>query len=384
MFLIHGYLHTMKGAPIADGFIEMQDGHIVSVGPMSELTDVPAGAVDLKGATVTPGFIDAHCHIGIEEDSIGPMGSDCNEATDPCTPHLRVIDAVNPRERCYSEAVDAGITSVVTCPGSANPIGGTILAMKTVGTRVDDMVLLENAGIKFALGENPKRVYKGKNQLPSTRMGTAAIIREQLIKAQKYLEKKEKAQEDPSKPEPEFNMKCEALIPLLKRQVKAHFHCHRADDIYTAIRIGREFHLDYILVHCTEGYLIAEDIAKEGIPAICGPLLTARSKPELSNATTANPGVLAKAGVLTAICTDHDVIPMPLLPTSAGFAVGEGMDYEEALRAITINPAKICKIDSRVGSLEKGKDADILVFDGDPLAVANKPKMVFVDGKQVK
>ena len=384
MFLIHGYLHTMKGAPVADGFIEMQDGHIVSVGPMSELTDVPAGAVDLKGATVTPGFIDAHCHIGIEEDSIGPMGSDCNEATDPCTPHLRVIDAVNPRERCYSEAVDAGITSVVTCPGSANPIGGTILAMKTVGTRVDDMVLLENAGIKFALGENPKQVYKGKNQLPSTRMGTAAIIREQLIKAQKYLEKKEKAQEDPSKPEPEFNMKCEALIPLLKRQVKAHFHCHRADDIYTAIRIGREFHLDYILVHCTEGYLIAEDIAKEGIPAICGPLLTARSKPELSNATKANPGVLAKAGVLTAICTDHDVIPMPLLPTSAGFAVGEGMDYEEALRAITINPAKICKIDSRVGSLEKGKDADILVFDGDPLAVANKPKMVFVDGKQVK
>ena len=198
------------------------------------------------------------------------------------------------------------------------------------------------------------------------------------------MEKKEKAQEDPSKPEPEFNMKCEALIPLLKRQVKAHFHCHRADDIYTAIRIGREFHLDYILVHCTEGYLIAEDIAKEGIPAICGPLLTARSKPELSNATKANPGVLAKAGVLTAICTDHDVIPMPLLPTSAGFAVGEGMDYEEALRAITINPAKICKIDSRVGSLEKGKDADILVFDGDPLAVANKPKMVFVDGKQVK
>ena len=185
MFLIHGYLHTMNGSPIKDGFIEMRDGHIASVGSMADLSNAPSDAVDLKGATVTPGFIDAHCHIGIEEDSIGPMGSDCNEATDPCTPHLRVIDAVNPRERCYSEAVDAGITSVVTCPGSANPIGGTILAMKTVGTRVDDMVLLENAGIKFALGENPKRVYKGKNQLPSTRMGTAAIIREQLIKTQK-------------------------------------------------------------------------------------------------------------------------------------------------------------------------------------------------------
>ena len=212
MFLIHGYLHTMNGSPIKDGFIEMRDGHIASVGSMADLSNAPSDAVDLKGATVTPGFIDAHCHIGIEEDSIGPMGSDCNEATDPCTPHLRVIDAVNPRERCYSEAVDAGITSVVTCPGSANPIGGTILAMKTVGTRVDDMVLLENAGIKFALGENPKRVYKGKNQLPSTRMGTAAIIREQLIKTQKYLEKKEKAAADPSKAEPEFNMKCEALI----------------------------------------------------------------------------------------------------------------------------------------------------------------------------
>ena len=312
------------------------------------------------------------------------MGSDGKVATDPCTPHLRVIDAVNPRERCYSEALEAGVTSVVTCPGSANPIGGTILAMKTVGSRVDDMVLLENAGIKFALGENPKRVYKGKNQLPSTRMGTAAIIREQLIKAQKYLAKKEKAAADPTREEPEFNMKCEALIPLLKRQVKAHFHCHRADDIYTAIRIGREFQLDYILVHCTEGHLIADDIAKEGIPAICGPLLTARSKPELSNATVANPGVLSKAGVLTAICTDHDVIPMPLLPTSAGFAVGAGMDYEEALRAITMNPAKICKLDDRVGSLEAGKDADILVFEGDPLAVANRPKMVFVNGIQVR
>ena len=384
MYLIHGFLYTMAGPAIPDGFVEIQNGKIVSVGAMSELPNTPLDAVDLKGANVTPGFIDAHCHIGIEEDSIGPMGSDCNEATDPCTPHLRVIDAVNPRERCYSEALEAGVTSVVTCPGSANPIGGTILAMKTVGSHVDDMVLLENAGIKFALGENPKRVYKGKNQLPSTRMGTAAIIREQLTKAQKYLAKKEKAAADPTREEPEFNMKCEALIPLLKRQVKAHFHCHRADDIYTAIRIGREFQLDYILVHCTEGHLIADDIAKEGIPAICGPLLTARSKPELSNATVANPGVLSKAGVLTAICTDHDVIPMPLLPTSAGFAVGAGMDYEEALRAITMNPAKICKLDDRVGSLEAGKDADILVFEGDPLAVANRPKMVFVNGIQVR
>ena len=366
MILIHGCLHTMNGSPIADGFIEIQGERIVSVGPMSDLPQVPADAVDLKGATVTPGFIDAHCHIGIEEDTIGPMGADCNEATDPCTPHLRVIDAVNPRERCYAEAVDAGITSVVTCPGSANPIGGTILAMKTVGTRVDDMVLLENAGIKFALGENPKRVYKGKNQLPSTRMGTAAVIREQLIKAQKYLEKKEKAQADPSRHEAAFNMKCEALIPLLKRQVKAHFHCHRADDIYTAIRIGREFCLDYILVHCTDGHLIAEDIAKEGVPAICGPLLTTRSKPELGNSTMANPGILSKAGVLTAICTDHDVIQMPPLPTSAGFAVGSGMHYEHARRAITINPAEIRKLHDRVGSLERGKDADILVFDGDP------------------
>lgn len=384
MFFIHGVLHTMAGPVLEDGFFEIQDGKIAKVGPMSQLTGIPSGAVDLKGAVVTPGFIDAHCHIGIEEDSIGPMGSDCNEMTDPSTPHLRVIDAVNPRERCYSEAVDAGVTTVVTCPGSANPIGGTILAMKTVGSRVDDMAILENAGIKFALGENPKRVYQGKKQLPSTRMGTAAVIREQLIKAQKYLEKKEAAAADSSKSEPEFNMKCEALIPLLKREVKAHFHCHRADDIYTAIRLGREFSLDYILVHCTEGHLIAEDIAKEGVPAICGPLLTTRSKPELSNSTQANPGALSKAGVLTAICTDHDVIPMPLLPTSAGFAVGAGMDYEEALRAITINPAKICKLDGRVGSLEEGKDADILVFDGDPLAVANKPKMVFVNGIQVK
>ncbi len=321
MFLIHGHLYPMTGSSIPDGFLEIADGKIASVGSMSDLTTIPDDAIDLNGATVTPGFIDAHCHIGIEEDSIGPMGSDGNEATEPCTPQLRVIDAVNPRERCYSEAVDAGITCVVTCPGSANPIGGTILAMKTVGERVDDMAVLENAGIKFALGENPKRVYKSKNQMPSTRMGTAAIIREQLIKAKIYLDKKEKAAQDPTKPEPEFNMKCEALIPLLKRQVKAHFHCHRADDIYTAIRIAKEFSLDYILVHCTEGYLIADDLARENASAICGPMLTARSKPELSNASLINPGKLSKAGVLTAICTDHDVIPMPLLPTSAGFAV---------------------------------------------------------------
>lgn len=383
MLLFGGKIYPMTGAVLENGYVRIENKRIEAVGPVSALGQIPADAIDLKGATVTPGFIDGHCHIGIEEDSIGPMGADCNEATDPCTPQLRVIDAVNPRERCYAEAVDAGVTAVVTCPGSANPIGGTILAMKTVGHRVDDMVLLENAGIKFALGENPKRVYKGRNQLPSTRMGTAAIIREQLLKARHYLEKKEAAV-DSGKAAPDFDMKCEALIPLLKRQTKAHFHCHRADDIYTAIRIAKEFGLDYILVHCTEGYLIADDLAKEGVPAICGPLLTTRSKPELSNSTTANPGLVSKAGVLTAICTDHDVIPMPLLPTSAGFAVAAGMDYEEALRAITINPAKICGLDHRIGSLEPGKDADILLFEGDPLALGNKPKMVFVNGIQVK
>ena len=384
MILIHGKVYTMNGPVIEDGYVKVEGSKIAAVGCMCELTDIPADAIDLKGATVTPGFIDAHCHIGVEEDSIGPMGSDCNEATEPCTPHVRVIDGVNPRERAYGEVLNAGITSVITCPGSANPIGGVILAMKTVGTRVDDMVIDAAAGMKMALGENPKRVYGGKKQLPSTRMSTAAIIREHLFKAKLYMEKKDKAAEDPTKSAPEFNMKMEALVPVLRREMKVHFHCHRADDIYTAIRIGKEFNLDYVLVHCTEGHLIADDIAKEGVGAICGPMLTTRSKPELSNSSLVNPGKVSKAGVLTAICTDHDVIPMYLLPTSAGYAVGAGMDYDEALRAITINPAKICKIDDRVGSLEVGKDADILVFDGDPLAVANYPKMVYVNGNQVK
>ena len=256
-------------------------------------------------------------------------------------------------------------------------------AVKTYGSCIDHMIVKAPFAIKMALGENPKSVYHGKNQAPSTRMSTAALIREQLYKAKRYQGELERAEKDEDFDMPEFDMKCEALLPALRREIQVHFHAHRADDIFTAVRIAKEFQLDYVVVHGTEAHLIAGGLVETRTRVLSGPFLCDRSKPELRNQTPSTPGILSGAGVPTAIITDHPVIPIQYLPVCAGLAVREGMDYEEALRAITINPAKICGLDHRLGSLEVGKDADLVLFDQDPLTIAAKPKMVIAGGKLV-
>ncbi len=384
MLLINAKIFTMEDAVIDCGYIQIKDDKIVAVG---EMKDAPQDTeiLDLQGKTIYPGFIDAHCHMGMAEEGLDFEGDDLNEMTDPVSPQLRGLDAINPVNQSFPEAVDAGITTVVTGPGSANPISGQFCAIKTYGKRVDKMVLREPVAMKFALGENPKKVYNDKSETPMTRMATAALIREELNKAKRYLEDVEKAEEDPEENDPpEFDAKKEALIPVLKKEIKAHIHCHRSDDIFTAVRIAEEFDLDYVLIHCTEGHLIVEDLQEIGAPVVNGPLMCTRSKPELLHASDKTPGILSKAGLQVAICTDYNVMPIWMLPIAAGYAVREGMDYMDALKAITINAAHICGIEDRVGSIKAGKDADLLVYSQDPLTLAAKPEMVFINGRKVK
>ena len=322
--------------------------------------------------------------MGLAEEGLNFEGDDLNEITSPVTPHMRGIDAINPLNKSFDEALDAAVTTVVTGPGSANPIGGQFAAIKTFGKNVDRMIVKAPVAMKFALGENPKSCYNDKSETPMTRMATAALIREQLMKTQRYEEDLQLAEEDEEIDPPDFDAKCDALLPVIRGELKAHFHCHRADDIFTAIRLAKEFNLDYVLVHCTEGYLIADELAEENAKAITGPLMTTRSKPELRNATDANPGILSHHGVTCAICTDYNVMPVGLLPVCAGMAVREGMDYMQALAAITIHAAQIVGIEDRVGSLAVGKDADLSVFSSDPLTLAAKPELVLVNGKIVR
>lgn len=381
MLIINANIYTMAGAPIRNGWIRTEGAVIHEIGEMPAQAKSDEEVIDVQGASVYPGFIDAHTHIGMWEDGLTFEGDDGNEETDPVTPQLRAIDAVNPIDRCFIEALAAGVTTVVTGPGSANPIGGQLAALKTCGTCVDEMVVKAPVAIKMALGENPKSVYHGKNQTPSTRMATASLIREELFKAKRYMEDLQRSQEDEDVDPPEFDMKSEALLPALRGEIEVHFHAHRADDIYTAIRIAKEFNLNYVIVHGTEGYIIAQGLKKNGTRVLAGPFLCDRSKPELRNLTPANPGILAKEGIPTAIITDHPVIPIQYLPVCAALAVREGMNPEDALRAITINPAKICGIADRVGSIEVGKDADMVVFESNPLDLNAKPKMVIINGK---
>lgn len=384
MLLINGKIMTMENAIIESGFVQIENGKITAVGSMEQAPQEEE-IIDLQGKAVYPGFIDAHCHMGMAEEGLDFEGDDLNEMTDPVTPQLRAVDAINPMNKSFPEAVDAGITTVVTGPGSANAISGQFCAIKTHGRRVDNMLLKEPAAMKFALGENPKKVYNDKSETPMTRMATAALIREELRKAQRYMEDMEKYEEDPEENDPpEFDAKKEALLPVLRRELKAHFHCHRTDDIFTAVRIAEEFELDYVLIHCTEGHLIAEELAEIGAPIVNGPLMCTRTKPELANSSDKTPGILSKAGLKVAICTDYNVQPIWMLPIAAGFAVREGMEYNEALKAITINAAEICGIADRVGSIAVGKDADLLVFSEDPLTLAAKPEMVFINGKKVR
>ena len=384
MLLKNGIVHSMAGPLIPSGFVAFSGGKITAVGPMDALPPTDNGPVlDVAGCHILPGFVDAHCHLGLFGDSLGFEGEDGNESTDPCTPHLRALDAVNPRDRCFQEARLAGVTSVLTGPGSANPIAGQILAMKTTGRWVDEMVLKAPAAMKFALGENPKRVYNAREEGPITRMATAAIIRENLAKAVEYRDKQAKADNDPDADMPDYDPKLEALLPVVAAALPAHFHAHRSDDIATAVRISQEFGLACTIVHGTEGYLVADLLAAAGIPVITGPCLTDRCKPELSGQSQDNPVRLAQAGVKVAICTDHSETPIQYLPLCAAMAVRAGMDPEEALAAITCNAAEIGGIGTRVGTLTPGKDADIVVTQGHPLAWDGKIRAVFVDGVQV-
>ncbi|HCO73976.1 MAG TPA: amidohydrolase [Clostridium sp.] len=377
-------IHTMtEDEIIKNGVILIDNGKICNLGSNIAIPE-NIEIIDGKNGFLMPGIIDAHCHIGMWEDGLGFEGSDGNETTDPVTPHLRAIDAINPVDKCFQEALEAGITTVATGPGSANVIGGTFATMKTYGKTIDDMVINECTAMKSAFGENPKRVYSGKKVTPSTRMATAAILRENLIKAKNYVEKQEAFKNGNAKA-PDFDMKLEALAKVIRKEIPLKSHAHRADDILTAIRIAKEFDLDLSLEHCTEGHLITESLKDEHIKSIIiGPSLSDRSKVELKNLTFKTPMILNKAGIKVSIMTDHPVIPLQYISLCAALAAREGMDEEEALRSITINPARAINADHRVGSIEIGKDADIIIYNGHPFDLRNTVKLVMIDGKVVK
>jgi len=391
MIIINATIFTSEQPEIIqNGFIEISDSKIIRIGTMDTLATIPKGkdVYDISGCYVLPGLIDVHTHLGIIGDSLGFEGDDVNEITDPSTPHLRALDAVNPMDICFRDAYSAGVTAVVTGPGSSNAISGQMLAMKTYGNCIDDMILKAPVAIKFALGENPKSEYHFKNLAPETRMATAAIIREALKKAKHYMEALDAAQQDEELDEPEFDFKCEALLPLLKREIPAHFHAHRADDIFTAVRIAKEFSIKYSLVHCTEGHLVAKELnAKkengETISAFVGPILCDRGKPELKNLETMNAKVLAENEISVSIITDHSEVPIQYLMLSAMIAVKDGLPKSEAIRAITINPAKAIGLDHKIGSIKVGKDADLVIYDGDPFDFYSKVKQVIIDGQEV-
>ncbi len=382
MLLTNGYIHPVDAPDIPCGFVAFSQGKITAVGPMDRMpADLTGEACDLKGAHVCPGLIDAHCHLGLFGSGVGFEADDGNEATDPVTPHLRALDAVNPLDRYFSEARAAGVTTVLTVPGSANPVSGQGVILKTAGRWVDEMILSAPACMKFALGENPKAVYNDRKEGPVTRMATAALIREILFKAVEYRTKKMMSQTDPEDEGPEYDAKLEALLPLLSGEESAHFHAHRADDIATALRISREFGLKPVIVHATEGHLIGELLEREQTPVITGPCLTDRSKPELAGMTLSTPAILARH-TLVAICTDHPETPIQYLPLCAAMAVRGGMAEGDALAAITLNPAKILGIDERVGSITPGKDADLVIFESHPFDWKNNgPKQVYLNGK---
>lgn len=357
--------------------ILVKDGKIEEIG--AGLTaDCPT--FDAAGLHVYPGFVEAHCHIGLDGSGIGFEGDDCNEMTDILTPQLRAIDGIYPQDPTFREALEAGVTTVCTGPGSANVLGGQFAVIKTAGHRVDDMIVRPFAAMKCAFGENPKRCYRDKNNY--SRMSTAAKLREALMKAQEYDAKKQAAGDDPAK-RPPLDVKLEALLPVLHGEVPLKAHAHRADDIFTAIRIAKEFGVRLTLEHVTEGHLIAEDLAKEDYPMAVGPSLTHASKFELRNKTFTTPGILAKAGCRVSIITDSPVIPQSYLPLCAALAVRAGMDPFDALRAITIRPAEHIGAADRVGSIERGKDADFVVMVGPWDAVSSGVKAVFVNGEKV-
>jgi len=380
MILIkNGYVKPMVGDDIPGGCVLVgNDGKIAAVGKdLTAPRDVEI--IDAEGRLVTPGCVDAHCHIGLDNEGMGWEGMDYNEIVDPLTPHLRAIDSINPQDEAFGNALRGGVTAAVTGPGSANVVGGTFAAIKLWGKRVDKMLIKEAAAMKCAFGENPKNCYgRSSKKSPMTRMGSAALLRELLFKTQRYLADKEAGKN------PGFDMKLEAMIPVLKGEMPLKAHAHRADDILTTVRIAKEFGVGLTLDHCTDGAIIADELAEEGYPAFVGPSFGSKTKIELQNKSFTTPAALHAAGVKISIITDAPVIPLENLPLCAGLAMNAGLPEDEAWRAITINPAVATGIGDRVGSLEAGKDADIVIWTADPLhTVGGAAHVTMVDGRVV-
>jgi imidazolonepropionase-like amidohydrolase len=385
-----GRVVPIEGEPVDGGTVLLRDGKIAAVeGPGFTVPD-GVDVVDATGKWVLPGFIDAHAHAGVSEEAEGWAGQDTNERTSPVTAQVRALDAINPADLGFRDAITGGILAVNVNPGSANPIGGQTAAIKCWGRTVDEMVLREPAGLKSALGENPKRVYGDRKETPSTRLGTAAVIRGAFVEAVNYQARLDAAAAaavaapgSPAAAPVGRDLKLEALCRVLRREIPWRQHCHRADDIATAMRMAREFGYDLVIDHGTEAYLLADQIAAASIPVIIGPLFTSRSKVELRNRSLANPGRLAAAGVTIAITTDHPVVPIHFLIHQATLAVKEGLDPVTALRAVTINPARIIGCDDRIGSLAPGKDADVVIWSGDPLDVMSRAERAYVNGREI-
>jgi imidazolonepropionase-like amidohydrolase len=378
--IVGGRVIPVDRGPIEGGTVVITDGVITAVGP-----DVaaPEGMrrVDAAGRWVLPGFVDAHAHVGIDEEGQGWAGIDSNEKTDPNSARMRALDAINPADLGFQDALSGGVTSVVVKPGSGNPIGGQTVAIKTWGRIVDEMVIKSPASMKSALGENPKKVYGEKKELPSTRLGVASVIRDALVGAQDYRARREvaAARGDHFVRDPNFD----ALVDVLDGKLPWCQHAHRADDIATAIRLADEFGYKLIVNHATEGYLLADVLAQRNLPCIVGPMFSPRAKVELRERTLANPGRLANAGVQVALTTDHPVVPINFLVHQATLAVKEGMSPDDALRSITVNPAAMLGLDDRIGALRAGLDGDVVIWDGDPIDVMSRALQVFVNGVAV-
>lgn len=385
MFIAGGKIITMEGPEINDGIIEIQKDKIVRVGTCKEVPIAMQGNDQVlilpKKAIVMPGIIEAHCHMGITEEKKGMEGDDCNETVNPITPYLRAIDAINTMDAAFDDAVRAGITAAMIGPGSANVVGGQFALLKTKGRRVDDLIIKAPAAMKIAFGENPKVNYSGQGKSPCTRMAIAAMLRQELFAARDYCEKREKALKEGKEFQKDFEKEC--WVSVFKGEIPLKAHVHRADDIFTAIRIAKEFGLKMTLDHCSEGHLIAEEIHSSGFPAIVGPDLASRSKIEVQNMAFKTAGVLNRAGVMTAITTDHPVSLIQSLPLCAGLAVKAGLPLEEGYKSITKYPAIICGVGDRMGSIAVGKDANIAIFDGNPMEIFTKTLYTIIDGQIV-
>jgi imidazolonepropionase-like amidohydrolase len=376
--VVGGLVMPIEGTPFSDGVLLIEDGTIRALG---RDVRVPDGAerVDATGKVVLPGLVDAHTHLGVHEEAEGWAGQDTNEMTEPMTAHVRALDGINPADLGFQDAIAGGVLTVNVNPGSGNPIGGQTVAVRCAGRTVDEMVLRSPSGVKSALGENPKRVFGDRNQFPSTRLGTAAVIRDALVKAANYLEKRERGNGEFV----ERDLRWEILGMVLRREIPWRQHCHRADDIATALRLADEFGYRLVIDHGTEAAVLADRIAERGVPVLIGPLLTSRSKVELRSRSLANPGRLAAAGVQLGIVTDHPVVPIGLLHVQAALAVKEGLDPVAALRAVTLTPARVMGVDDRLGSLEPGKAATFCLWSGDPLDVRSRVETAWIDGRLV-